>query len=470
MNNDVRNNRPNILFINVDQQRYDCLGFNGHPLVKTPNIDRIAFGGMCFTNAFTPIPLCCSSRQTLFCGVMPEVHGGLWNYDNGNHIPWLSSSRHCWIRDLKAAGYNTTFVGKWHISPVEDATKFGYDRHLMNSHGEVTYGQIRTLHPVVGEDTRNFLGKYEDVPYEQAHTHVLAGEAICQIEDLSSQSAPWHLRLDFPQPHLPCHPAMPFASMYNPADIQQWGNFPDPLTDKPYIQKEQFKNWCLEDWTWDDWSIYMSGYLGVISQIDDAIGTVLDYLEDHQLMENTLILFTTDHGDMAGSHGMMDKHYVLYEEVVHVPLIMRWDAGIPAGSSCDDFISHYLDLGPTFLDLLGLPIPKEYQGLSFAPQMRGEGNPERRDFIFATYHGQQFGLYSQRMFRDNQYKYIWNATDVDELYDLHNDPDELTNLAWMPDYEELLQSIRIRLWDQFNILGDRLLQNGRLKKRFYEGI
>jgi arylsulfatase A-like enzyme len=284
----------------------------------------------------------------------------------------------------------------------------------------------------------------------------MADQAVRMIEDFAADARPWHIRLDYSQPHLPCVPAEPFASMYAPEDIPRWGNFPDELSGKPYIQRKQLESWNLSHWAWEEWSQYLSGYYGIISQYDDAYGRILETLDRLGLFENTIIVYTTDHGDAAGSHGMMDKHYVMYEEEVRVPLVVRWDGVIEAGTTSDAFVANYLDLGPTLLDVAGIDIPDSFQGVSLLPELRGEAGPAgERDLIFSEYNGQQFGLYTQRMVRDRRYKYVWNPTDVDELYDLEQDPWEMENLAGAR--SDLHRHYQRRLFETFTALGDKMV-------------
>ena len=205
-------------------------------------------------------------------------------------------------------------------------------------------------------------------------------------------------------------------------DLPPWPNFSERFEGKPLIQRRQVQSWGIDRWTWREWSIYLAGYLGMVSQVDDAIGLILGALGRLGARDETVIVYTTDHGDAAGSHRMMDKHYVMYEEVVHVPLVVALPGRVAGRATCDDFVVHTLDLGPTLLELAGLPVPQQPQGISLVPRLEGREPGIRRDCVFATGSGQQFGLYSQRMIRDRRYKLVWNATDVDELYDLEADP------------------------------------------------
>ena len=192
--------------------------------------------------------------------------------------------------------------------------------------------------------------------------------------------------------------------------------------------------WGLEGRGWDEWAPVVSRYLGVITELDHNIGRVLDSLERLGIAGNTLVIYSSDHGDMCGDHGTTDKHGVMYDAVVRVPLMMRLPGVIPAGTVRDEFVVNSIDFASTFCDVAGAEPPRTLQGLSLLPLARGEvgatgdGKWPRED-VFSTYHGNQFGAYSQRMVRDRRWKYIWNATAEDELYDLENDPGELVNLA-----------------------------------------
>jgi arylsulfatase A-like enzyme len=456
-----RKDMPNILLINVDQLRYDSLGCTGNPVVKTPHIDALAAAGISFSAAYTPLPSCCPARQSLLAGVMPEQHGGLWNY-NGGVLPVEGLSPQCniWVQRLRDAGYRTAYLGKWHVHPELDPTHFGFETFDDPPHDNFTTPHKAVKYPVENNPWPEFpIGHYETLPVEQCHTHVLAGACIERIDSFRADGGPWHIRLDFSEPHLPCVPAEPFASMVPPESLPPWPNFDETFEGKPYIQQQQLRNWCIEDWTWKEWSVYLSGYYGIISQLDDAVGRVVHHLEETGQMEKTIVIFTTDHGDAAGSHRMMDKHYVMYEEETHVPLAIRWDGVVEPGRVNDDFISHFLDLPVTLLELLDLPVPKEYQGLGFLPQLRGEPAPHPREFAFSSYNGQQFGLYCQRMIRDRKYKYVWNATDMDELYDLENDPYEMNNLAAAGEDSDLCRSYRLKVHELFSGLNDPLVDN-----------
>ena len=151
-------------------------------------------------------------------------------------------------------------------------------------------------------------------------------------------------------------------SEYDPAAIEPWGNFADELADKPYIQRQMRHHWQVDDWTWDDWAPHVAASLGAVSCVDHCLGMLMDALERLGIADNTLLVYSTDHGDLLGSHGMFDKHNVLYEEILRVPLLMRWPGRIAPGGESHDAVSNCLDLAPTFLELAGRELPERIDG------------------------------------------------------------------------------------------------------------
>lgn len=183
---------------------------------------------------------------------------------------------------------------------------------------------------------------------------------------------------------------------------------------------------------------------------------VLKALKDLGLDNETVIIFTSDHGDAAGSHGLLDKHYVMYNEEVHVPLVIKWPGVVKPGSRCEKFVINSLDLSATIPQIAGFNF-NQSTGISIIPLLK-EGNPENwRKYAFSNYKGQQFGLSVQRMIRNKRWKYIWNLTDTNELYDLKNDPSKMKNLIADIDYSSQLKTLRKDLYDDLPIRKDPAL-------------
>lgn len=467
---------PNILLILPDQQRYDCLGRAGHPLVQTPAVDRLAEEGVWFTHAFTPTPTCCPARQSLLCGKWAEQHGGLWNYGIG--LPLKPFAEPTWTEALARAGYTLGYVGRWEVHPTKTPLDYGF-RDWVHASDYAAWRKAIGLPEPVPDAGRmpdlkehpvaRWFGGVDHVKVEQARTHWYAERTIELMRRYAREGRPWHIRLDFEEPHLPCYPAGRFAEMYPPESIPPWGSFQERFEHKPYIQRQQLVTWGLEELSWREWSVFVSRYLGMVSQIDEAIGRVLEALDELGLAESTLIIYTTDHGDNCGSHRMIDKHYVMYEDVVHVPLVMRWPGVISPGMVREEFVVHALDLAATICEATGLPVPADYQGRSLMPLLCGEAPADWREDVVATYHGAQFGLYEQRMLRERRFKYVWNPTDVDELYDLAADPWELRNLVGQSAYADVLQHMRRRLLERLTAQGDGLVRTDWMRRQLSEG-
>ncbi|MCS7462818.1 sulfatase-like hydrolase/transferase [Paenibacillus doosanensis] len=448
--------QPNLLIIMLDQLRYDCIGYSGAYPVRTPNIDRLAAEGLWFENAFTPIPTCCPARQAFISGRRPETFGALWNFKNGLPVAALDPSEYAWPRELGKHAYHRVHLGKWDVHPKRTPLEYGYDEYV----GFAPYQEMiaRKYQGVKWE--AGYAGENSPIPLEDTQTHWLAERACETVSRLTAKERqlPWYIQLNFTEPHLPCRPSEPFASMYDPAQIPPWGGFGDTFAGKPYIQKQQLLSWQVQDYTWDDWAPIAARYYAVISQTDDAVGRVLQALEASGAADDTMIVFTADHGDMCGSHGMMDKHYILYDDVVKVPLIVKYPPLTgQGGEKRGGFVCNMLDLPPTVLELLKLPVPGFFPGRSLLPWLKGEEVPDWRSEAVTTYNGQQFGLYTQRMLRTKRWKYIWNTTDVDELYDLELDPYELTNRIHDPGCRELVKTYRLRLYERLTEEGDGLV-------------
>lgn len=430
--------QPNILLIFTDQHRYDCIGAHGHPLIRTPNLDRLIAEGVTFSHAFCPSPVCRPARASLLTGVWPTRHGIICN-ENLESPAFLRDGLPTFSEELARAGYYLGHVGKWQVDQERDPTAFGFEDYVPAGRYR-EWRKAQGLAPV--PRTNGFWGEVDPaITPEQSRLAWGAGETISLLQNAKADGRPFFIRWDTDEPHLPNVVPEPYTSMYHPASIPPWPSFGDPLTAKPYIQRQQLRSWGIDGWTWEQWAPTVARYLGEISLLDAQIGRILDELDALGLAENTLVVYTPDHGDLCGGHGMADKHYVMYDDVAHVPLILRWPGVIPAGQTCDAFVTSGIDLATTFCEVAGANPPATFVGKSLLPLARGEGGNGRQD-IFAMYFGNQFGLYSQRMVRDRRWKYVWNLTAEDELYDLALDPAEITNLATAP--AALLELARLR--------------------------
>lgn len=447
-------NRPNILLVLSDQHRYDCVSGHGHPVVRTPHLDRLAATGLSFTQAHTPAPVCLPARTSLLHGCWPCRHGCLMNEGLGVLHP-DTRELPSFARQLAGVGYWLGHVGKWQISAGNPPAAFGF--HESNPAGG--YGAWRAASGLPARPHRNgWFGETDPgIAPEQSRLGWEGGQVAAMLERAARRNAPFFVRWDTSEPHLPNVVPEPYASMYDPAQIPPWPGFADTLVGKPFIQAQQRRTWRLEGRSWEQWAPTVARYLGEVSLLDAQLGRLLQTLERLGLAENTLVVYSADHGDLCGSHGLIDKHYVMYDDVTRVPLIVRWPRGLAQpGRRCDAFVAHALDLARTFCDVGGAPVPETFQGASLLPAIAGQAMVERPD-VFSMYYGNQFGFYTQRMVRDRRWKYVWNATAEDELYDLESDPAELCNRAADPTCREVIAARRRRLVAWMEAVGDQQL-------------
>jgi len=446
--------RPaSILLIHSDQHRFDCVGVNGHPLLKTPHLDRLAGEGVNFTGAFTPAPISSPTRASLLTGRWPTQHGCVSIPHTEAYRP-ADAALPTFTQRLNGAGYLLGHVGKFHGETAGPPGEFGV-HEFVSGHQYARWRAERGLLPPPND--AGWFG--------QADPHVTPAESrlawgadrtLELIERFASDGRPFFVRWDPVEPHLPCTPPQPYASMYPPERIDPWPSFPDPLEGKPYIQAQQRRTWQIDGFGWERWAPMVARYLGVISLLDAQVGRLLDALDRLGLGDRTLVVYTADHGDLCGGHGMIDKNYVMYDDVVRVPLLARLPGRLPAGATCDAFVCHAIDLASTFCDAAGLDAPEMFTGRSLLPLARGEDADPRRD-IFGMWQGAQFGLYTQRMVRTRRWKYVWNATALDELYDLQADPGEIVNRARDAACADLLAGLRRRLIEWMASIDDPML-------------
>lgn len=416
--------RPNVLFLLCDQLRYDCVGRAGIRPVQTPCMDALADEGLFFENAYTPLPVCAPARQAMLTGMQPDSIGALFNY-NFLKTNGADPAKPTWVSALRDSGYHCGFAGHWDASPHGSECDFGYeslfDTAAYNREIAAKYGSI--------DYTGSWFGCTSPLAHEDTKTYRICQSALDYIKKCGDE--PWHVWVDMTDPHLPCRPSEPFASMYRPEDMEPWQGFGDTLENKPYVQRKQIENWHLTGFTWADFAPTVARYYAMITQTDAAISRIIDYLRTTGQLDNTLVILTADHGDTSGDHGMMDKHYILYDSVVHVPFIVRYPA--LGHTRISKFACNCLDLAPTIEDVCRLPQPDQPRdGRSVRAYTDGSETPEYAVF---TSNGQQFGLFTQRGIRTERYKYIWNLTDIDELYDLAKDPGEKHNLAENAQYD-----------------------------------
>jgi arylsulfatase A-like enzyme len=437
--------QPNILLIVTDQQRRDTIGAYGSQMARTPAVDRLAQEGKAFDYAFTPCGLCSPTRSSLLTGVYPHTHEVLTNVQLHPVRTQLEPEADILTSGLKGAGYRLGYVGKWHVNAYKDPRDFGFEQY-------VSLGDYTTYRKQLGvpfpPESNNYLmpaAGVDPIPVEHCRAAFLADNAMQMMEEFAQDNEhPFFIRLDFHGPHFPVVIPEPYASMYDPASIPPHPNFDDPLRGKPAVQSIKRKHWETESMTWEDWQPLLASYYGEVSLIDAQVARVLGKLEQLGEQDNTIVIYTTDHGDTMGAHKIWNKDYTMYDEIYRVPFIVRWPGVTQPGSRCDTYIHHCLDLAPTLLEIAGVEPPDDLDGQTLVPLLTGQTQDRPRE-AFCEFHGCHMGLYTTRMLQTDRYKYIFHTNDIDELYDHENDPFELRNVADDPSYASDLRDLKYRM-------------------------
>ncbi|MDP6037217.1 MAG: sulfatase-like hydrolase/transferase, partial [Candidatus Latescibacteria bacterium] len=264
--------KNNILLIHTDQHRFDCMGVNGHPILQTPHLDRLANEGVNFTHAFSPIAVCIPARNCLLYGQWSTEHLAIANW--GTEAPRPARGESATVsQTLHDAGYHLSHIGKWHIHPSCGPLDYGY-------HIDVPESDYASWRRDSGfEPKPNTNGWHGEVdPHIPAEASRLAWAADRVIEQIEAAESPFFIHWESNEPHLPNVVPEPFGSMYSPDEIVPWAGFDDPLLGKPYMQAQQRRTWGLDGWPWEAWAPIVARYLGEISLLDAQIGRILDVL------------------------------------------------------------------------------------------------------------------------------------------------------------------------------------------------
>lgn len=441
----------NILYLLTDQMRYDALSCNGAPVCRTPAIDGLARRGTNFTSAYSANALCTPARASILTGVYPHMHGQLANMGNFNGVfdrqvlNWKGYS--CY---LKRRGYRTGYIGKWHLPEEGNKeiwsfdvwdTERDYDQYLQGKGISYDMGISEVQHLEWGEDAP-FCGP-SVLSTQDHHDGWVADRACRMLETFAGKQEPFMLCAAFHGPHFPYAVPEPFCGMYRPEDVPRWDNFGETFRDKPVVQQKELMRWNTAQLTWKDWQKVIAAYWGYCSYLDSLTGQILGKLEELGLTENTMVVFSTDHGDMLGSHRLFNKGFNMYEEDHHIPLIIACP-GKAEGISMDPFVNT-VDLMPTFLDAAGCETPAGVQGKSLMPMLEGKVPQGWRQESFSEFNGYESTLLTSRMVRTRKWKYVYNPFGQDELYDMESDPGELHNLAELQGFIHVLRRMRKKM-------------------------
>ena len=442
------NNKPNIILITTDQHRGDCLGIDGHPDVQTPNLDALAASGIRFRRGMTESPSCIPARRCLMTGMAPAAQGMV----GMTSAPW--DPPHTLAGSLRDAGYQTALIGKLHLAPK--GKRFGfevqeladgpyeyegnaYTRWLRDEHGikDVDGGIAH------GVDVNGWVGRPGHLTEQQGMTWWCASRAIDFLHYQRDPTAPFFLNVSIFDPHPPLVPPEWYYDRYIQMDL------PEP---------------AIGDWAQDPggpqrgyptaaWRVNLdpelmrccrAAYYATVNYIDDQIGRLVQYLKRENLYNDTLILFTSDHGEMLGDHHLFRKCWP-YEASARVPYLLKPPAGWRVPSAVSDCPVGLQDVMPTFLDAADAAIPDACTGKSLLPIVKGESAAVRE-----TLHIEDSGTYEAidgyHALIDHSHKYIWySQRGTEHLFDLAADPDERTDLALGEKSDHLLAPWREKM-------------------------
>jgi arylsulfatase A-like enzyme len=467
---------PNVLVIMTDQQKATSLGLYGNPDVRTPALERLASDGVLYRHAFTAHPLCVPSRAAFWTGRWPHSTGV-----RTNEIP-LPASEIDWATLLLDRGYTAGLFGKNHVFRADQLDRFetvweaGHGGPVARGGTLVRSAPLqRNAMPqgwASGDHAPRYGTRTMTEPPEQSTTARLADQCIGFLSARADDRQPFVAWLSIPDPHEPYQAAEPYASRYDPDAISMPPWRPDEFVDKPERQQVFHELFGFAEMPDRRFREVRAMYYGMIQQIDDHVGRVMDTLRARGLADDTIVLFTSDHGDYAGEHRLLGKSNAFYDCLTRVPLILSWPGHLPAGETRDELVS-LVDVMPTMLGLLGIEVPDAVQGqampgaLADAPPARqavvseyGAGGPavtldDVRQLPPEARAGNGWPLLRQReahghgkMLRTHRWKYVHDVTgEVDELYDLDADPWELENLAGRPENLGILAEMRQHLLD-----------------------
>lgn len=428
--------RPNILFLFPDQMRGMAMGCMGDPDVKTPNLDKLAAEGLLFRNTFANTPVCCPARAIILTGKYAHANGMVANDLR------LRESATTLAEILAQAGYRTGFIGKWHLDGGPRLPGFvppgprrqGFEFWAAN---EVSHKHF---------DTNYFRDTGEPIPIKTFEPEIWADLAIEFLNGSPSDERPFFLSVQMGPPHDPYIAPEEYAARYDPSAITLRPNHPAATGGVSSASNLPGRK-------------EIASYYAMITAVDEQIGRILKSLDELGLAEDTIVLVSSDHGDMLGSQGMRLKRKP-WEESIRVPGIVRFPGRAPAGRASDALFSH-VDFAPTLLSLCGVDIPADMQGADLSPLILGKADAAPDSVFFQIFGPYQSGgvRAGWRGIRTGRYMYARYEDEPWVLYDLERDPYELVNLVADPAAAEIRTELEARLDAWMNKTGDSWRSN-----------
>jgi arylsulfatase len=449
--------RPNVLLLYTDQQRWDTIRYGGNPHIITPNLDALASQGVMMENAYCNNPVCMPSRQSMLSGLYPSTLGCTTNGIEMREDVWTLP------RILQSYGYATANIGKLHYKNHSNRNhrdphpRYGFDTLILSDEPgcyDDAYIQWVTLQapeqvencrvstppawqgkPVVKHPRNTHEPYIFEGPETLTHSAFVADE-MCMFIQQHNPNQPFFGIAGFYAPHAPLNPPAKFVDMYNPQSLPL-PNFDTPGSDVPWTGMH------LDD---DHWRKIKAYYYAIISHVDDQIGRILQTLKETNQLNNTIIIFTSDHGEHLGDHGLIQKGPPGLISCTHVPLIFS-SPNLFSPQIITDLIES-VDIAPTVLELCGVQVPPFFQGRSFSNLLL-EKEYQPRSSVFIEFKDPFRSSWKTVRTKDYTYSRYWRNESPEQqcelLYDLNRDPHEQTNLSHNNHYTSTLAEMREKL-------------------------
>ncbi|MFT5468870.1 MAG: choline-sulfatase [Verrucomicrobiales bacterium] len=449
--------QPNILLFLMDACQAAAL--ERASSCQTPNFNRLIDRGVQFHRAYCPTPTCSPSRASLMTGLLAHNHGVL-EVEHGRDPDQcvLRTDKPHWAQRLAAAGYETGYFGKWHLERSGKLEDFGWNRyhakgakhHAGLGAGIEPSAQNLKLDPTLTRYHRGPAGYNDilhygvtDTPAAERYPAYTTGQAL---EFIREAAKPWCACASFSEPNEALVVSRETFEKYDVDSIPLPSSLRDQHEGRPNLYKRQRE--IAAEMTDDEWRMARACYFGRITELDEQFGRLLDEID----LESTTVIVTADHGRYVGAHGFEAHNFGPFEEIYRVPMIVA-GPGITRGES--DSLVGFHDLCPTVLELAGAEPIDVPDSTSFAPVLRNP-SAKSRNGLFAENHGTRFRL-TQRIWWEGDWKFVFNGFDYDELYNLAEDPDELTNLAGRPEHGDRERAMMAEIWRVIQETGDRTL-------------
>lgn len=462
--------RPNILFLMTDQMQAQVLR-PGHPC-QTPNLDRLAARGVRFDRAYTPNAICSPARASLMTGLLPHNHGVLTvTHCVDEDQSCLREDKTHWAQRLEEAGYRTGYFGKWHVERTGQLERFGWQTYAEGRDSPLVsdyrrrkgfdnappphIGQTFEISLPAGYPEYRLHG-VTDEPPERRFAGLMSGVAGEFLDEALEGDQPWCCFVSVIEPHDPFIAGREAFRRYDVENLPLPPSADDDLTDKPNLYRKVAR--VFSEMGEKEKRDAAACYYAMITEVDALFGELIDKVERAGQADNTIFVFTTDHGELLGAHGLYCKNVGAFEEVYNIPLILA-GPGIAGGEVSQARVGLH-DLCPTLLELAGIDSPPPVpDSRSFTPAAH---DPQAADADFTTgyaeYNGTRY-MFTQRSAWDGPWKLVHNGFDFDELYNLDEDPHEMRNLAALPQYQIVLQRMMALLWRRIRDTGEHTLLN-----------